>query len=161
MKIPERDRGFSLIEVMIVMVIIGVAAAAISLSIPNEPAKTLQRDAQELAQRLTVAQHEVRVDGRLIAWQARGDGYAFARGMWTRVAGSAVPEVSTAGALDEFAGDDVLGPHRWRARAVDVQPARPIVLTSEWMGPPLELVLRSGNDTATIVRDGAGGFRVK
>ncbi|MFT4173105.1 MAG: prepilin-type N-terminal cleavage/methylation domain-containing protein [Rhodocyclaceae bacterium] len=157
----DQVRGFSLIEVMIVIVIIGVAAATVSLSIPSDAAQALRHDAEDLAQRLTAAQHEVRVDGRLIAWQARGDGYYFARGTWTRMAGSVVPQLTTAGALDEFDGDDVLGPRRWRARPVSVQPAQPIVLTSEWMGPPVELTLRSGDRVATIVRDAAGGFRVR
>ncbi|WP_168735270.1 prepilin-type N-terminal cleavage/methylation domain-containing protein [Pseudothauera rhizosphaerae] len=157
----DRNRGFSLVEVMVVIVIIGIATAAISVSITPRPGEALRLDARELAQRLSAAQQEVRIDGRLIVWQPRGDGYYFARGTWAGVPGSVVPTVSTAGDLDEFPRDDVLRPRQWRIRPVEVVPARPLVLTSEWMGLPWQLELRSGNDTATIVRDGTGGFRAE
>lgn len=157
----DRNRGFSLIEVMVVIVIIGIATATISVSITPNPGDALRLDARELAQRLSAAQHEVRIDGRLIAWQPRGDGYYFARGTWVNVPGSVVPTVSTAGELDQFARDDVLRPRQWRTNPVEVNPARPLTLTSEWMGQPWQLELRSGDYIATIVRDGTGGFRVE
>ncbi|KPU97301.1 hypothetical protein APR50_04450 [Variovorax paradoxus] len=156
-----RQRGLSLIEVMIVMVIIGIATAAISLSAAPDPAEPLKLDARELALRLSTAQHEVRADGRVVAWEARGDGYQFVRGTWTNAPGSVVPMVSTAGELDRFARDEALRPRRWRAGMVEVTPASPLLLTSEWVGAPLSLELRSGAYTATIVRDATGVFRVR
>ncbi|MGE4593828.1 prepilin-type N-terminal cleavage/methylation domain-containing protein [Alcaligenes sp.] len=157
----EVNRGFSLIEVMVVIVIIGIATATISVSITPNPGEALRLDAQELAQRLSAAQHEVRIDGRLIAWQSTGDGYYFARGRWINAPGSVVPTVSTAGELDRFLRDDVLRPRQWRTNPVEVSPAHPLTLTSEWMGQPWRLELRNGDYTATIVRDGTGGFQVE
>ncbi|GGY04345.1 GspH/FimT family pseudopilin [Paludibacterium paludis] len=155
-----RGRGFSLIEVMVVLVIVGIASAAISVSVTPNAADTLRLDARELAARLSAAQHEARLDGRVIVWQPLGDGYAFARGTWTAVPGSVVPAVSTAGELDRFAGDDALRPRRWRAGEVEVAPAAPLRLTSEWIGAPLRLTLRHGADAVVIERDAAGAFRV-
>jgi len=155
-----RHTGFSLIEVMIVLVIIGIATAAISVSVAPDPAEPLRLDARELAQRFTAAQHEVRVDGRVIAWEARGDGYQFVRGTWAVAPGSVVPLVSTAGELDHFEQDDALRPRRWHAGAVEVSPPTPLLFASEWIGTPWRLQLRTGPHTVTIVRDATGSFQV-
>ncbi|WP_411881437.1 prepilin-type N-terminal cleavage/methylation domain-containing protein [Polaromonas sp. YR568] len=156
-----RHRGFSLIEMMIVLVIIGIATAAISVSVAPDPAAPLRLDARELAQRLTAAQHEVRIDGRVIAWEPRGDGYQFVRGTWAAAPGSVVPVVSTAGELDHFYQDDALRPRQWRAAAVEVTPPAPLLLASEWIGAPLRLQLRSGPHTVMVVRNATGGFQVQ
>lgn len=156
----RHSEGFSLIEVMIVLVIVGIATAAISLSVVPNPADTLRLDARELAQRLSAAQHEVRVDGRVIVWQPLDKGYRFSRGVWVNREGSVVPQVSTAGALDNFPRDEVLRPRLWRAGAVSVAPAKPLLLTAEWIGQPLRLELHSGNVTVTLERDASGAFRV-
>jgi general secretion pathway protein H len=156
-----RHTGFSLIEVMIVLVIIGIATAAISVSVAPDPAEPLRLDARELAQRLSAAQHEVRVDGRVIAWEARGDGYQFVRGTWAVVPGSVVPVVSTAGALDHFEQDDALRPRRWHAGSVVVSPPTPLLLASEWIGSPWRLQLRAGPYSVMIVRDATGSFQVQ
>ena len=154
-------RGFSLIELMIVMVIIGIATAAISLAIAPDPAHELRRDANELVRRFVIAQNEVRADGRVIAWQADSDGYRFSRGTWQPVPGSAIPVVSTLGVLDTFARDDMLGPTAWRTRPVEVTPAGPVLLTSEAIGTRWQLVLRHGGATVTVLRDAAGGYEVR
>ncbi|MBO9685299.1 MAG: type II secretion system minor pseudopilin GspH [Mitsuaria chitosanitabida] len=155
-----RARGFTLIEVMVVLVIIGIATAAISLSIAPDPAAALRLDARELAQRLAAAQQEVRIDGRVIAWEARGDGYQFARGTWTAAPDSVVPVVTTAGELDRFDRDEALRPRRWRAGTVQVIPATPLLLTSEWVGDPLTVELRQGGYAITVERDATGRFEI-
>lgn len=160
MKQAIHSAGFSLIEVMIVLVIIGIASAAISLSVMPNPADTLRLDARELALRLNAAQQAVRVDGRVIVWQAVGNGYRFSRGVWVTRPGSVVPQVSTRGALDTFSRDEVLHPVNWRAGTVTVVPGKPLLLTAEWVGDPLHLELRSATATVTLERDASGAFRV-
>lgn len=156
----RRAGGFTLIEVMVVLVIIGIASAAVSLSVPPDPAAALRQDARELALRLAAAQQEVRLDGRVIAWAPRRDGYEFSRGTWTARPGSVVPAVTTAGELDRFAGDDALRPRRWRAGAVDVVPAVPLLLTSEWVGTEQVIELRHDGRAIAVTRDASGAYSV-
>ena len=50
-----KQQGFTLIELMVVLVIIGIASAAISLTIKPDPLHLLRKDAERLSQLLQVA----------------------------------------------------------------------------------------------------------
>uniref|UniRef100_UPI0025DEE1F4 prepilin-type N-terminal cleavage/methylation domain-containing protein n=1 Tax=Pigmentiphaga sp. TaxID=1977564 RepID=UPI0025DEE1F4 len=76
---PRRARGFTLIELMVVVVIVGIAAAAVTIRAFPDRRKLLRDDAERLAQLFSVAQGEVRADGRRITWQADEQGYRFVR----------------------------------------------------------------------------------
>lgn len=139
------QQGFTLIELMVVLVIVGIASAAISLSIRPDPAKALREDAERLAQLLQVAQGEVQADGRAILWQADRNGYRFVR----------------AGAvLDD---DALLRPRRWQAESVSVRrsPDRPVRLEPEWIGEALTLRLVSGQQQIEVHRSAAGRVEVR
>lgn len=68
---------------MVVLVIIGIASAAISLSIKPDPLQLLRKDAERVAQLLQVAQAEARAearaDGRPIVWVSDAKGFRFSR----------------------------------------------------------------------------------
>jgi len=80
--------GFSLIELMVVVVIIGLAAAAVMLAVP-EPGGSLQAEAERFAARAKAARDAAIVEARPGALSVGAGGYALARrerGQWRTTA---------------------------------------------------------------------------
>ena len=72
-------RGFTLIEMLVVLLIIGLFAGLVStISRPDEGAM-VRVEAERLAQLLDLAADEARITGRPIGWTGEGSGYRFWR----------------------------------------------------------------------------------
>lgn len=73
------NRGFTLIEVLLVVFIMGLSASMVSLSLPPSP--ELDGDANEQAERLMFIMQEVSdratMEGRVIGLRVEADGYSF------------------------------------------------------------------------------------
>ncbi|MEQ4574725.1 MULTISPECIES: type II secretion system minor pseudopilin GspH [Gammaproteobacteria] len=152
----RRQRGFTLIELMIVLVIVGIGTTAITLKLTQDPARALRLEAQQLAQALVVAQSVARIDGRPIVWLADGEGYRFVR------AGT-LPEsgrLRSAQAPDAFARDDVLRARAWRSAGTRVSPQPRLLVTPEWIGPSWRIRLSDGNASVDISRDASGRLSI-
>jgi general secretion pathway protein H len=75
--------GFTLVELMVVVTIIGLMATAAILSAPGR--RSLSAEADQFAARLVHAQQEAVLTNRAVAVQVTPDGYAFrvrANGAW-------------------------------------------------------------------------------
>lgn len=138
------QRGFTLIELMVVLVIVGIASAAISLSIRPDPAKHLRADGERLARLLELAQSEAQVGGQPLRWEHDRAGYRFV------------------GADGQVLEEGPLKPRRWQAETVTVQaePKGAVWLDGEWVGAPLSLRLRSANLSVEVLRNATGALRV-
>lgn len=72
----RRERGFTLIELMVVLFIIGLVAGAVVLSLPGDSA-ALSEDADRFAARVAAARDEAVVSARPIAVWIAPSGYGF------------------------------------------------------------------------------------
>ena len=72
-----RRAGFTLIEVLVVLAIMAVVAAAVVVMALPGDAEAARAEAQRLAALLESAMREARASGHAIAWSAERHGYAF------------------------------------------------------------------------------------
>ncbi|WAI82094.1 MULTISPECIES: type II secretion system minor pseudopilin GspH [Achromobacter] len=153
------ERGFTLVEVLVVLVIVAIAASMVSLSIGKRD-NGLRADAERLADAFTVAQSEARSDGRPIRWLADDQGWSFER--QGRLPGPSADE-NVPVPVDHLEHDDMLRPQSWHAGVVHLvlAPDRPLVFNTEWVADPITLTLRAGDDQVTLQRDAAGRYDIR
>lgn len=73
-----RSRGFTLIEILVVVALVAVITAAVLLSIPSRSTAELQRlEANRLSARMTIAREEAMLRARTFGLRVEPDGYRF------------------------------------------------------------------------------------
>ncbi|MEN1927797.1 GspH/FimT family pseudopilin [Luteimonas sp. MJ250] len=73
-----RARGFTLVELMVVLLVIGLAGAAVTLTLPSAD-DALAKEADAFAARLGHARDEAILGMRTVEVRVTADGYAFSR----------------------------------------------------------------------------------
>ena len=151
-----RAGGFTLVEIMVVMVIIGVTLGLVSLNAIPSPHQDLQAEAQRLTLLLQLARDEAIVRNRPVAFEATPERYRFLVRNETRW----VP----------ITGDDLLREREFKngpltllldpASAGTVNPLR-ITFGREPVDKPFVLILATGGNRVAIRADGVGHFTVE
>jgi general secretion pathway protein H len=135
---PRAARGFTLIEIMVVMVILGITMALVSVNFSNDDSQALNEEAKRLAALLEHAQREVLLTGVPIAWSADKGKYQF----WQR---------GKNGKWDEPSSDDILRERtfpiaiEWGENRIAGNPIKPddrLIFLAGGLNLPFELKLK-------------------
>jgi len=160
-KISRRGRpfkaqtGFSLIELLVVMVLIGVAVSVTALALPMQSREPIREDAQILAQLMQRATQTSQAGGRNIVLELRPDGYSFL----SREVASTQPSTE----------DSTLRARRFESASVTFSlegqvtsyPTLRISMGREFVTEPFVLRLSSSGKSIDIHADGLGNFDVR
>ena len=148
--------GFTLVELLVVLVIIGITLGLATLNAIPSPRQDLENEAKRIALLLQLARDEAIVRNRLVAFEANGERYRF----MVRGDTGWVPVTR----------DDLL-----RERSFKNPPLRLVLEPSGTGGPdmlritfgrepvdrPFVLTLASGANAVAIRADGVGHFTVE
>lgn len=141
---PASARGFTLLELLVVVALIAIATAGVSLSLRDNAHSALARDAQRLASLLETARAQARASGVAVQWRATPSGFAF----------------------EGLPHNDL--PTQWLASTTRANMAAPIVLGPEPLIGPQAVALshtadasHSAGPTLWVVTDGLRPFKVQ
>ena len=155
-----RCAGFTLLEMLVVIVLAGILLSIVSINVTPDPRQQLQREAQRVGQLLGIAADEARIRQQPIAWEADLNGYRF------------VTEVG--GERRLFTGDEMLRERNWdkpmtRVAVLDgggPQPAQVLLgpgappvrvaVAREWIQPRWRLELANEDGAVRVDFDEAG-----
>lgn len=139
------SRGFTLVELMVVLAILALAATAVVLTIPGD-ARTVRGEADRLAARLAAARDVAVIEGRSVAVNFAPSGYGFERrieGAWQPLPGRAFEQRNWPGDVRFVAGGG--------------QAAARIVFDRVGTSPTPQAILLTGGDVREVVRVSATG----
>jgi general secretion pathway protein H len=135
--ISTKADGFTLVEVLVVIVVITFAAALVVVNLRGDDRAIARDEARRLAALLTQARDEAIATGSSLAWQAEGSGYRFLRRAPDRSWQPFPPEETfrarTLPAPMQFAAIEVSG------QAIEARDA--LLFPSSGMVPPFRIVL--------------------
>ncbi|WP_428683058.1 GspH/FimT family pseudopilin [Sphingopyxis sp.] len=139
------ERGFTLVELMVVLAIMALAATAVVLTIPGEE-RTVRSEADRLAARLAAARDVAVIEGRSVSVSFAPSGYGFERrieGGWQPLPGRAFERRDWPGGVRFVAGDG--------------QTVTRILFDRIGTSPTPQAVVLAGGDAREVVRVSATG----
>ena len=132
-------RGFTLIELMVVVAIIAIASAGVMFAVRDSAGSRLEREALRLAALLESARAQARASGQVVRWRAVEGGFRF----------EGLPGTTL--------------PYRWQGDDIQVRGTRQLVLGPEPLLPPQAVVIESAalpGRPLQVATDGVRPFRV-
>lgn len=144
-----KERGFTLMELMVVVAIIAIASAGVMMAIPDASATALEREALRLSALLDSARAQSRASGLAITWKPTDGGFEFE--------GAAKIKNSTTGEMEDL----VKYPKTWLNIETTVDASSRLALGPEPVIAQQELVLRHADRSLTLSTDGIRPFAIK
>ncbi|MBI0329119.1 GspH/FimT family pseudopilin [Burkholderia plantarii] len=155
LRVARRERAFTLIEMLVVLLIAGLLIAAVTLAPSRNRRTELSEEAQRLASLLESAGDEAQVRSLPIAWQPVNGGYRFMQrtenGEWRTL------------------GDEQFRPRRWGTEVTGVairysdggKSLSRVVIGDESIDAPVTITLSSESTRLEVVSTGIGNFIVR
>ena len=137
--------GFTLVELMVVLAIFALAAAAVVLTMPGEE-QGVRSEADRLAARLAAARDVAVIEGRSVAVNLAPSGYGFERrvsGAWQPLPGRAFEQRNWPGDLRFIAGSG--------------EGVARILFDRVGTSPTPQAVVLAGGDAREVIRVSATG----
>lgn len=156
----RRVSGFTLLEMLVVIVLAGILVSIVTISVTPDPRQKLKREAERIGQLMSLAADEARIRQLPIVWEADLRGYRF------------VAEVS--GERKLLTGDDLLRERSWETPLTRLavqdgagpQPAQVLLgpgappvrmaIAREWVQPRWQLELTNEDATVRLEFDESG-----
>ncbi|MDR7308201.1 prepilin-type N-terminal cleavage/methylation domain-containing protein [Rhodoferax saidenbachensis] len=138
-----RPRGFTLLELLLVVAIVGVAAAGVAFALRDAAHSQLDREAQRLAALLESARAQSRASGNPVRWRSTAQGFVF----------EGLPPVKDASAL----------PSTWQAIGIQAQ-SEPVLLGPDPLIAPQAVRLWNKDQperSLWVATDGVRPFAVR
>ena len=149
---PRRPWGFTLIEIMVVMVILAIMMTLVSVNFSHDNGRVLGDEANRLAALLEHAQSEAMLTGKPVAWSATSGKYQF----WQR---------GKEGKWDQPSSDELLRERTFpiaiefgeiRIAGIAIKADERLIFFAGGLNPPFDIVLKF-QDKQLTVRGGATG----
>ncbi len=149
----QRTRGFTLIELMVVVALVAIAAGAVALALRDGDADRLEREGARLAALLEAARAEARASGLAVRFEPLGPAAA---------GGATEPGAPQAGFRFVGLPPAARLPQHWLHAGVgaEVVGARALLLGPEPLLPAQRVVLHLGAQRLTLASDGLAPFAV-
>jgi general secretion pathway protein H len=149
--IRRHANGFTLLEMLVVVVIAAILVSLAAVSIGSNPRRNLDEEGQRLAQLFESANDEAHLRAHLWAWQPGSDGYRFLErrdGVWvTRTERPFAPRK---------------WPNEFRSFAIRVrgstQSLDQLQFGGESIEPPTVVILQGEDQSVSIVGSGDGRY---
>lgn len=131
-----RSRGFSLLELLVVVAIMAIATAGVGLAMRDSADSALEREAQRLGALLESARAQARMSGNPVRWRTTASGFVFEGippdALPTRWLNDGVHVASGSPAV--LGPEPIIGPQQIRLVSVAL-PARSVVLATDGLRP--------------------------
>lgn len=144
------QRGFTLMELLLVVSIIAMASAGVAFSLRDAGQTQLEREAQRLVALLEAARAQSRAMGLPVYWHATPRGFEFVGLPAQRVAaGRATADTTASGSVTP-----------WLAQGISVRDSAVLSLGPEPIIQRQQIVLVQAGNSLRIATDGLRGFAV-
>ena len=139
----QRQRGFTLLELLVVLAIMAVSVAGVRLTLRDSQATQLTREAQRLVAMLEAARVQSRTRGVPLIWEPSPDGFVIR-------AATANPTQPLAQTRTEA----------WLTAGTQANSTQAVVLGPEPILTPIRITLSVAAQSLTIATDGLQPFQV-